>query len=99
MPTRAADFTPHHGIHPAPRQSPCHPVDWRPSLPRADRVQVRKHTCACRKVVYELCTTAGLIFIRRQRRENGVINVHESTWLRTPEGERLWAAILAGHAR
>ena len=99
LPIRITDLAPYHGIHPAPQQPGCVPVDWQPARPRADRVRVREHTCECRKTVYELCVSGGLVFIRRHLRERSGTLVHESAWLRTAEGERLWAQIIAGLAR
>lgn len=40
-------------------------IDWRTPTRRTQHVRVRDHTCDCRNPPYELCTAAGLWFIRR----------------------------------
>ncbi|MBB4939027.1 hypothetical protein FHR32_003332 [Streptosporangium album] len=47
---------------------------------------------------YELCQAGGLLFIRRTYRSDAVL-MHESEWLRTADGERLWLRVLLGQAR
>ncbi|GGO26135.1 hypothetical protein GCM10010116_52470 [Microbispora rosea subsp. aerata] len=49
------------------------------SRPRAASVRVRRHTCDCQPVVYELCQAGGLMFVRRYDRSNGVL-IEESEW-------------------
>ncbi|MEU7916434.1 hypothetical protein [Microbispora bryophytorum] len=68
------------------------------SLPRAASVRVRRHTCDCQPVAYELCQAGGLMFVRRYDRTDGVL-IHESEWLRPPAAEHLWTRILLGQAR
>lgn len=92
-------LAPYHGIHPAPGRGGCQRLDWHKSIPRADRVRVREHTCECRTVFYELCATAGVMFIRRYHRKSGVTTMQETAWLRAAKGEQLWAAILSGSVR
>ncbi|MFC0861862.1 hypothetical protein ACFHYQ_06095 [Sphaerimonospora cavernae] len=86
------------GLHAAAPQEGYERVNWRESLPRADRVRVRRHTCDCKPIVYELCQGGGLYFVRRLYRSDEVL-VHESEWLRSPEAERLWLQVLMGQAR
>ncbi|WP_406311889.1 hypothetical protein OHA77_24740 [Streptosporangium sp. NBC_01639] len=99
MATSQSLLAPYHGIHLAAAQAGCEQVAWQAPLPRVDRVRVREHTCECRTVVYELCATSGLVFVRRHYRKSGTITVWESPWLRTAEGMSLWDAILRGFAR
>ncbi|MEU7894178.1 hypothetical protein AB0B45_15105 [Nonomuraea sp. NPDC049152] len=92
------ELAPYHGTHPAPRRADCEPVAWYESTLRCERVRVRAHTCGCRNTVYELCAAAGVLFVRRLKREDGSVNVRETSWLRAAEALRLWAAILDGRA-
>lgn len=89
----------YHGLHPAAPQAECQRLEWRVHVPRTDRIRVRKHTCACRTVVYELCQAGGLAFVRELYREGAVTRQRESAWLLTAEGLHLWEAILSGCAR
>ncbi|GAA3523184.1 MULTISPECIES: hypothetical protein [Streptosporangium] len=90
---------PYHGTHLAAAQANCEPVDWQRPIPRADRIRVREHTCECRTVIYELCATSGLVFVRKHYRKNGTTTVWESPWRRAAEGLSLWDSILRGFAR
>ncbi|TQS05408.1 hypothetical protein FLX08_39735 [Microbispora hainanensis] len=86
------------GIHPAAEQRECEEIEWLESLPRAASIRVRRHTCDCQPVVYELCQAGGLMFVRRYDRSDGVL-IEESEWLRPPAAEHLWTRILLGQAR
>lgn len=86
------------GLHAAAPQAGYERVNWRESLPRANRIRVRHHTCDCKPVVYELCQAGGLSFVRRLYRSDAVL-VQESAWVRPSEAERLWLRILMGQAR
>ena len=72
-------------------------MDWRSSRPRADRVRIREHTCACVYPVYELCTAAGLSFVRRTDDEKGE-HVVESHWTSANAARVLWMKIVTGQA-
>ncbi|TQS19884.1 hypothetical protein FLW16_41360 [Microbispora sp. KK1-11] len=86
------------GIHPAAEQRECEEIEWLESRPRAASVRVRRHTCDCQPVVYELCQAGGLMFVRRYDRSDGVL-IEESEWVRPPAAEHLWTRILLGQAR
>ena len=86
------------GIHPAAQQRGCEEIKWVKSRPRAASIRVRRHTCDCRRVVYELCQAGGLMFVRRYDRSDGVL-IEESEWVRPPAAEHLWTRILLGQAR
>ena len=92
----------YHGIHAAPG-FPDLPgfkrVEWFPPEPRTDRIRVRVHTCECAPIVYELCSAAGLFFIRRTDRTTSPTRIAESEWKILPRIEGLWLRILAGQAR
>ncbi|MFD8528609.1 hypothetical protein ACFV0L_14460 [Streptosporangium canum] len=98
MTNRSPGIGTYHGVHPAAPQADYEWLMWRDCAPRADRVRIREHTCECRTVVYELCQAGGLLFIRRTYRSDAVL-MHESEWLRTADGERLWLRVLLGQAR
>lgn len=89
----------HHGHHLAPLQVTHESIDWRPEVPRADRVRVKGHTCDCRATFYELCHASGLMFVRRTHRLRGVVTVHESPWELSGRVEALWLRLLIGSAR
>ncbi|MFI7125713.1 hypothetical protein ACIBQ1_08465 [Nonomuraea sp. NPDC050153] len=87
----------YHGLHVAARQAQAVRVDWTRSLPRADRLRIREHTCACTYPMFELCTAAGLWFIRRLTDEApGVIM--ESAWVSARAARDLWLQIVTGQA-
>lgn len=85
-------------VHAAPAQVGYEPVEWSLSVPRADRIRVRAYTCTCQSVVYELCASAGAAFVRRYCHDGDTVTVWESAWVRSADGEELWAAILKGLA-
>ncbi|MFC0864465.1 hypothetical protein ACFHYQ_19420 [Sphaerimonospora cavernae] len=88
------------GLHAAAEpQEGYERVNWRKSVPRAPRVRVRRHTCDCKAIVYELCQAGGLSFIRRFSRSGGKTLITESDWVRVPEAEHLWLKVLMGTAR
>ncbi|MCA2180910.1 hypothetical protein LDL08_32495 [Nonomuraea glycinis] len=73
-------------------------VEWEPSLPRTNRVRVRRHTCVCESPIYELCAAAGLGFVRRIIGDTPT-SADESAWLSFRAAEDLWWRILRGKAR
>ncbi len=86
------------GLHvPTPRADAIR-VDWAKSLPRADRLRVRGHTCACTYPAFELCTAAGLWFVRRLPAK-GLGDIVESAWTSASATEELWLQIVTGRAR
>lgn len=91
-------FTSCLGLHLGAPQDGYTRINWRDSLPRAERVRVRRHTCDCQPIVYELCQAGGLLFVRRLYRSDAVL-VQESEWTRAPQAEQLWTQILMGQAR
>lgn len=64
---------------------------------RASRIRVIWHTCECRETTYELCTAAGLSFVRRTDRAEQ--SVRETAWMLTATAIRTFAQILRGEAR
>jgi hypothetical protein len=98
MTTLAPHLGTYHGVHSAAPQADYERLVWRDYMPRADRIRVREHTCACQRITYELCQAGGLLFIRRTYRSDAVL-MHESECLRAADGERLWLRILLGQAR
>ncbi len=79
-------------------QAHAEPVEWERSLPRTNRVRVRRHTCVCESPIYELCAAGGLGFVRRVTGESPVAT-DESAWLSFRAAEDLWWRILRGKAR
>ncbi|GLW25306.1 hypothetical protein Mame01_53480 [Microbispora amethystogenes] len=86
------------GIHPAAEQPECEAIAWSASEPRTPSVRVRRHTCDCQPIFYELCQAGGLMFVRRYDRSDEV-PITESEWVRPPAAEHLWTRILSGRAR
>ncbi|GAA2376003.1 hypothetical protein [Nonomuraea africana] len=89
----------YHGIHAASGLPRFAPVEWYPSVPRAERVRVQAHTCECSPIVYELCTAGGLFFVRRRDRSGPRPILTESEWVIKRRAEVLWLRILNGGAR
>ena len=87
-----------HGLHAVPLQVGYEPIDWQPPSPRAHRVRVRRHSCECASVVYELCQAGGLMFIRRTVRSPDGDEAHETAWLTSARTVRLWNLLLQGFA-
>ncbi|MEV0626784.1 hypothetical protein ACI2LC_08410 [Nonomuraea wenchangensis] len=59
-----------------------------------------EYTCECEDTVYELCREAGLAYIRRITRLDGVVqSVHETYRWRFKEAQDVWIALLKGEAR
>jgi hypothetical protein len=87
----------YHGLHVAASKAQAVRVEWTPSLPRADRLRVREHTCVCKYPMFELCTAAGLWFIRRIATEDteGIV---ESVWMCARAAQDLWLQIMTGQA-
>ncbi|WP_205831149.1 MULTISPECIES: hypothetical protein [Microbispora] len=50
-------------------------------------------------MVYELCVSGGLVFIRRTVRKPAGLSVRETEWLLTARAMELWRRLLAGQAR
>ncbi|WP_113705657.1 hypothetical protein [Nonomuraea lactucae] len=94
-----SELVPFHGIHPIAACAGCGRVSWFESLPRAERVRVRAHTCECLATTYELCAAGGLFFVRRTDRGYATPEVMESTWMTMRETEVLWLRLVNGLAR
>lgn len=88
-----------HSAHPRPVQDGCTPIDWSTPTGRCSSARIRDHTCGCLTVWYELCTAAGLAYIRRTERTSTGERVGESPWRHTAEVNELWTALLDGRAR
>ncbi|WP_319018610.1 hypothetical protein [Microbispora sitophila] len=86
----------YHGIHPAAAQEGHEEVVWHKCQPRVSRVRVRRHTCGCKPLMFELCQAGGLLFVRRTENRT---TVTETEWLRAALAEQLWHKILLGQAR
>jgi len=84
----------HHATAPCPD---AERIDWGTPTRRTQHVRVRDHTCDCRRPTYELCTAAGLWFVRRSS-ANGTVVTSESPWLSARAAEHLWGQILYGQA-
>lgn len=86
------------GLHVPPPRADAIQVEWTKSLPRAPRLRVRGHTCACSYPAFELCTAAGLWFVRRLPAQ-GTGDIMESVWTSARAAEELWLQIVTGRAR
>lgn len=87
----------YHSLHVATPQAQPVRVKWSPSVPRADRLRIREHTCACTYPMFELSTAAGLWFVRRISDENSAVIV-ESPWMSASAARDLWLQIVTGQA-
>ncbi|GAB3140925.1 hypothetical protein [Microbispora hainanensis] len=90
---------PFHGVHVAPPQTGCERLVWRKPTARCTHLRVRRHTCECQPVVYELCVSGGLVFVRRTVRKPAGLSVRETEWLLTARAMELWQRLLTGQAR
>ena len=88
----------YHGPHVAAPQAGVVRVEWMPVLPRADRLRVRGHTCACRYPMFERCTAGGLWFVRHYPFDEQA-DILESAWMSACAARTLWMQILTGQAR
>ncbi|GGO68403.1 hypothetical protein GCM10012289_27090 [Nonomuraea cavernae] len=94
--TRVSDCL---SFHVAPLQPDHMRLVWRDPTRAENRVRVTAHTCDCVNTVYELCHAGGQAHIRRTRRGDGPVQVHEShRWL-FKEAQAVWLALLDGRAR
>ncbi|MGP3921555.1 hypothetical protein [Nonomuraea sp. 10N515B] len=87
----------YHSLHVADPQADAVRVKWSPSFPRADRLRVREHTCICTFPMFELCTAAGLWFVRRIPDESST-GIVESPWMSAPAARDLWLQVVTGQA-
>ncbi|WP_327587849.1 hypothetical protein OHA25_13270 [Nonomuraea sp. NBC_00507] len=86
-----------HGPHVEPPK-PGHVIlPWYEPANRAQRIRVVSHTCECQVTTYELCTAAGLGFVRRTNREKGT--VRETAWTLIATARHTFDQILQGEAR
>ncbi|GAA3152422.1 hypothetical protein GCM10010486_17740 [Nonomuraea roseoviolacea subsp. carminata] len=92
------DLHDYHGPHAAPREPWAESVEWERSVPRAERLRVREHTCWCQRPHFELCTAGGLWFVRRML-AGSPVDVVETSWMRECAAKDLWHRILSGQAR
>ncbi|MGI5269912.1 hypothetical protein ACQEUU_12240 [Nonomuraea sp. CA-218870] len=88
-----------HGQHIAPMAGAAVMIEWRPAVPRTERMKVREYTCDCRPVVYELCQAGGVRFIRRISRLDRRSLIEESRRDVAAVIDALWAELLRGEAR
>lgn len=88
--------------HRAHIETPCDgytPLTWiHPGRSNQSRVRVRDYSCGCgySNVVYELCASGGLMFIRRSI---GLNDVRETERWPTSHAEVMWRYLFAGRIR
>ena len=90
----------HHGIHLATPIKGHEELVW--MKPRVgEKYRVREHTCECksRGVVYELCISGGLMFIRKIYRDFHSQTVTESERWRTARAKEMWVRLITGQVR
>ncbi|MEO3799470.1 hypothetical protein [Nonomuraea sp. B1E8] len=63
-----AELPDFHGPHIGPYRADAELVDWRDPYPRFERVRIKRHTCGCKARILELCTAAGLAWVRKTDR-------------------------------
>jgi hypothetical protein len=73
-------------------------IRWLTPLPHLDRVRVRRRTCSCGDVLFELCEAGGSAFIRRLEISMNKVVVHESSRLPTARAVHLWQRLRRGQA-
>ncbi|MEV0617373.1 hypothetical protein AB0I81_28895 [Nonomuraea sp. NPDC050404] len=93
------EFPDFHGPHIGPHRPDAELVEWREPEPRFERVRIRRHTCDCKARILELCTAAGVAWVRKTDRLEGASLVWESRPRKADEAEILWKKLLTGQAR
>jgi hypothetical protein len=88
-----------HSRHVAPLRKKHVVIEWSDPAPCRSAIRVRNSTCECMATVYELCSGAGLVHLRRMVRTPDGLRVSASPWLRPAEAEQLWEDLLRGRAR
>ncbi|WP_285781693.1 hypothetical protein [Microbispora sp. NBRC 16548] len=67
---------------------------------RSVRARVVAHTCDyCSPLAYELCSSGGLLFVRRTDRTANTPKVRETERLPDARAHRTWLDLLLGRAR
>ncbi|WP_205825590.1 hypothetical protein [Microbispora catharanthi] len=67
---------------------------------RTVRARVVAHTCDyCSALAYELCSSGGLLFVRRMDRSGDQPKTGETERLPDARARRLWMDLLLGKAR
>ncbi|MBP2702807.1 hypothetical protein JOL79_03190 [Microbispora sp. RL4-1S] len=89
---------PYHGLHVASLQMEHIKIRWLAPAGRSDRVRVRRHTCECMPVIYELCAAGGLLFVRRTDRSARKFEIAETDRLVTARMEPVWYKLITGMA-
>ncbi|SDG05503.1 hypothetical protein SAMN05421505_101242 [Sinosporangium album] len=62
-------------------------------------MRVREWTCECKSIVYELCFSGGVGFLRRTKRRGEHTAVTETDRWQTSRARAVWTALLAGRVR
>jgi hypothetical protein len=83
----------YHGRHVTAAAAARAAIKWTPELPRG-RVRVRDYTCECRPIVYELCQSGGITFIRKVTRAGGKVTTEEYTMRLGMDVHALWRELL-----
>ncbi|KAB8186366.1 hypothetical protein FH610_005995 [Microbispora catharanthi] len=88
------------GLHVAPEQPGHVAIRWMRETRRTVRARVVAHTCDyCSALAYELCSSGGLLFVRRMDRSGDQPKTGETERLPDARARRLWMDLLLGKAR
>ena len=93
-----SDLPDFHSLHAAIPQSNAEPLTWHDTTQRFARVRIIQHTCDCQPKVYELCTSAGLTWIRATERSPTKPTIQETHPCSTNLAHELWQKVLTGRA-
>ncbi|GII92298.1 hypothetical protein [Sinosporangium siamense] len=77
----------------------CEELSWHIPTRAGERVRVREWTCECRAIVYELCFSGGVGFVRRTKRRGRQVAVAETDRWGSRRVREVWSALLAGRMR
>lgn len=87
-----------HGIHPAALIKDYEKLVWLNPTARSARCRVKQYTCDCKTigVIYELCMSGGLMFIRKTYRDGKLETRYETHRWAVQYAESVWLDLISG---
>jgi hypothetical protein len=82
-----------HGRHVSAAALARTAITWTPERPHG-QVRVRDYTCECKPVVYELCQSGGVTFIRKMTRKGEEATIEEYIARSGVEVHAVWRRLL-----
>ncbi|MFG1960775.1 hypothetical protein [Nonomuraea sp. NPDC049028] len=88
-----------HGPHAGEQRPDAETITWLAPMSRFPCVRVIRHTCECQEVIYELCTSGGLAWVRVTERAKSGPVIRESHPGPYGAAEELWTKFMTGQVR